>query len=78
MAHAQMARITCSICDGWYDSERDLTHHMQAAHRRFIPAPSDPQNAGAEPQNVKTEPRRPIEEWTDDEERPVSAQADSF
>ena len=35
MAQPQMARITCSQCDGWYGSERELRDHMQAAHRRF-------------------------------------------
>ena len=90
MAQAQTARITCRVCDGWYDTDRDLREHMQAAHRRFIPAtvtepisapttsPGDPQNAGAESQNVKAEARRVSdkqgEEWTDEEESPLSMQ----
>jgi hypothetical protein len=91
MAHAQPARITCRVCDGWYVSESDLREHMQAAHRRFIPATitapisapiakkaGDPQYAGPQPQNVKTEPRRLSlkqgEEWTDEEESAVSMQ----
>ena len=90
MAQAQTARITCRVCDGWYETDRDLREHMQAAHRRFISAPSsatisapinakgDPQHAGAQPQNVKTEPRRLSdkqgEEWTDEEQSAVSMQ----
>jgi hypothetical protein len=72
MAQAQAARITCRVCDGWYDSEQDLREHMQAAHRRFTPEPSDPQYAGTQPQNVKPEPSTPNEEWTDEESNPVS------
>jgi PilZ domain len=36
MAQSQGARITCSQCNGWYDSERELWDHIQAAHRRFF------------------------------------------
>ena len=36
MAQPQMARITCSHCNGWYDSERELWDHMQTAHRRVV------------------------------------------
>ena len=84
MATAKPARITCRVCDGWYDSDRDLREHMQAAHRRFISAPiistpisaqGDPQYVGAQPENVKTEARRPIEEWTDEELGSVPVQA---
>ena len=82
MAQAQTARITCRVCDGWYETDRDLREHMQAAHRRFISAPSsapnsspgDTQYVGAQPQNVKTQPRTPHEEWTNEEESPVSIQ----
>ena len=31
-----MAQITCSQCNGWYDSERELREHIQGAHRRFF------------------------------------------
>jgi hypothetical protein len=33
MAQSQMARIICTQCNAWYDSERELRDHMQAAHR---------------------------------------------
>jgi hypothetical protein len=36
MAQPQEARITCSLCNGWYASESELRDHMQLAHRRFI------------------------------------------
>ena len=80
MAQAQMARITCRVCDGWYASENDLREHMQAAHRRFIPAPDypapgNPQDAGPQPEKVKTETRTANEEWKDEESSPVSVHA---
>jgi hypothetical protein len=40
MAQPQVARITCSECNGWYNSELELRCHMQAAHRRFLSEPS--------------------------------------
>jgi hypothetical protein len=36
MAQQQEARTTCSLCNGWYNSESELRDHMQSAHRRFI------------------------------------------
>jgi hypothetical protein len=36
MAQLQMAPITCSLCNGFYDSEHELRDHMQAVHRRFV------------------------------------------
>ena len=41
MAQPQVARITCSQCNGWYDSERELWDHMNAAHRRFVSEQTD-------------------------------------
>jgi hypothetical protein len=41
MANPQEARITCSECNGWYVSERELHDHMQSVHRRFV---SEPKN----------------------------------
>jgi len=35
MAQPQMARITCNLCNAWYNSERELRDHMQTAHRKF-------------------------------------------
>ena len=36
MPQPQLARITCSVCNGWYDSDSALRDHMRAAHRRFV------------------------------------------
>jgi hypothetical protein len=36
MAQPQAARITCNLCNGWYNSERELHDHMQTVHRRFV------------------------------------------
>jgi Zn-finger nucleic acid-binding protein len=36
MAQPQIARITCSECNAWYSSERELRDHMQMAHRKFV------------------------------------------
>jgi hypothetical protein len=44
MAQPQMARITCSQCNAWYSTERELRDHMQTAHRQpgseHMPPPS--------------------------------------
>jgi hypothetical protein len=34
MAQPQMGRITCSQCNAWYNSERELQEHMKTAHRQ--------------------------------------------
>lgn len=36
MAQPQVARITCRLCNGLYNSERELYDHMQSAHRRSV------------------------------------------
>ena len=33
MAQPPMAPMTCSRCDAWYSSERELHDHMRTAHR---------------------------------------------
>jgi hypothetical protein len=30
-----MPETTCSRCNAWYNSERDLRDHLRAAHRKF-------------------------------------------
>ena len=67
MANAAPARITCSVCDGWYDTERELREHMQAAHRRFIAEPSASQHLVTQPQNIQSELRTSNEERTNAE-----------
>ena len=75
MAQAAPAQITCRVCDGWYATDSELRNHMQAAHRRFVHEPSNPQDAGAQAENVKSEPRTPNEVWTNEEASPVTVRA---
>ena len=49
MAQLQMAQTTCSQCDGWYASERELQDHMQTAHRRSVPEQSTSHRDGTQP-----------------------------
>jgi hypothetical protein len=42
MAQPQMARITCSQCNAWYNSERELRDHMHTAHRQAVAEQSWP------------------------------------
>ena len=37
MAQPKAARITCSQCNAWYSTERELRDHMQTAHRLTVP-----------------------------------------
>ena len=63
MAQPQVARITCSQCNGWYDSERELRDHRQAAHRRFVSEQSAFQPGGAQPDSLKNKLDTSKEEW---------------
>jgi hypothetical protein len=49
MAQPQVARITCSQCNGFYNSESELRDHMQSFHRRFISEQDTFQQGGAKP-----------------------------
>jgi hypothetical protein len=53
MAHPQEARITCNLCNGWYNSERELRDHMQTAHRRFVSHQSTFQTDREQQDNLK-------------------------
>ena len=46
MAQSRMALITCSQCNAWYNSERELREHMQWAHREFGTEQSVPPSPG--------------------------------
>src|ERR1700733_14629354 len=35
MPQPRMARMTCSECNAWYNSERELLDHKKIAHRQF-------------------------------------------
>ena len=63
MAQPQMAPITCSQCNGWYDSERELRDHMQTAHRRFVSEQSTFQHGGTQPDSFKNQLGTSKEEW---------------
>src|ERR1035437_7703268 len=63
MAQPQVARITCSQCNGWYDSERELCDHMQTVHRRFVPEQSTCQHGGTQPDSFEDQLGTSKEEW---------------
>jgi hypothetical protein len=64
MAQPQEARITCSQCKGWYNSEHELRDHMQTAHRRFVSEQTVLQDAGTQPDSFKNRLGISKEEWT--------------
>jgi hypothetical protein len=51
MAQSQTAQITCSQCNAWYDSERELHEHMTAAHREHG---SEQDSANIQPREQQT------------------------
>src|SRR6266853_5867469 len=63
MAQPQTARITCSVCNGWYNSESELRDHMQSVHRRSVPEQSAFQQDGANPDSFEIQLRMSKEEW---------------
>jgi len=58
-----LARITCSQCNGFYDSEHELRDHMQAVHRRFVSEQSTLQHCGTQPDRSKIQLGPSKEEW---------------
>ena len=63
MAQPQVARITCSQCNGWYNSESELRDHMQSFHRRFVSEQGTFQQGGTKPDSFEIQPRMSKEEW---------------
>ena len=63
MAQPQVARITYSVCNGWYHSESELWDHMQTAHRRVVPDQSTFQQGGAKSDSFEIQFRMSKEEW---------------
>ena len=63
MAQPQVARITCSQCNGRYDSERELRDHMRTAHRRFVSEQGTFQHGGTQPDSFKNQLGTSKEEW---------------
>jgi hypothetical protein len=63
MAQPQVARITCGICNGWYNSESELRDHMQSVHRRSVSEQSISQHGGTQPDSLEIQPGTSKEEW---------------
>jgi len=63
MAQPQMARIICSVCNGWYKSESELWDHMRSVHRRVVPEQSTFQHGDTQPDNLKNLLSTSKEEW---------------
>jgi len=63
MAQPQVARITCSQCNGRYDSERELRDHMRTAHRRFVPEQGTFSHGGTQPDSFKNQLGTSKEGW---------------
>jgi predicted component of type VI protein secretion system len=53
MAQPKTARITCSECNGWYDSEHELWDHMRMVHRRFTSKQSTFEHVGTKEEWAK-------------------------
>jgi hypothetical protein len=62
MAQPQVSRLTCSQCYGWYNSERELRDHIQAALRRFVSEQSTFQHGGTQPDSFTNQLGTPKEE----------------
>src|ERR1700674_2540056 len=65
MAQPQMAPITCSQCNGRYDSERELRDHMQTVHRRSVPEQSTSQHGGTQPDSFRNQFGTSKEKWAE-------------
>jgi hypothetical protein len=63
MAQPRPARITCSECNGWYVTERDLRDHMQTAHRRFVSEENTFQHGGTQPDSLTNQLGGSKEDW---------------
>lgn len=57
MAQPQMAQITCSECNAWYNSERELLDHKKTAHRGFGSEQSGSQPGDTQPDSSTNQPR---------------------
>jgi hypothetical protein len=65
MARPHVATITCSQCNGWYGSERELWEHMQTAHRRYFSGQSTFKQGDSQPDISKDVPSTSKEEWAE-------------
>jgi hypothetical protein len=62
MAQPQMARIACSQCNAWYDSERTLREHMKTAHRQGGSEQGSSPRDGTEQKSANIQPREDPED----------------
>ncbi len=63
MAQPQVARVICSVCNGWYNSESELRDHMQTVHRRSFLVESTFPHGGTQPDSLKHILSTSKEEW---------------
>jgi hypothetical protein len=63
MAQPQVARVTCSQYDGWYNSESELPDHMKTVHRMFFLEQSTFPHGGTQPDSIKDIFSTSKEEW---------------
>jgi hypothetical protein len=63
MAQPQPARITCTECNGWYVTERDLRDHMRTAHRRFVSDDGGPHPSVTQQDGLRNQVGTSKEEW---------------
>jgi hypothetical protein len=63
MAQPQVAQLSCSLCNGWYNSERELRDHMQTVHRRFVSEQDTFQNKSTQQDAFKIQLGTSKEEW---------------
>jgi hypothetical protein len=63
MAQPQPARITCTECNGWYVTERDLRDHMRTAHRRFVSDDGGQQQGVTQQDGLRNQAGTSREEW---------------
>ena len=63
MAQPQVARLTCNLCNGWYNSERELRDHMQTVHRRCVSEQNTFQNNSTRQDSFNNELGASKDEW---------------
>jgi hypothetical protein len=57
MAQPEIARIVCSQCNAWYDTERELRDHIETAHRGRGPGQSSSLRDRTEQDSADIQPR---------------------
>ena len=65
MARPHVATITCSQCNGWYGSERELWDHVQRAHCSSFSEQSAFKHGDSQTDSSKDVPSTSKEEWAE-------------